>query len=144
MIHGNRHRLETGGFNKFPTRSHDSTCRSHPTSQHDHRSHYTTHQHFQDASKKRRMRQHFKRCSGRMHKLKGCSTRPCRNPFLPRQLLQPHIHLLILKSILKWMLAHYEEHQLSIQKTTPTHQDRQPTHVTSASFKQSHRTTYFT
>jgi hypothetical protein len=42
------------------------------------------------------------------------------------------------------MLAHYEEHQLSIQKTTPTHQNRQPTYVTSARFKQSHRTTYFT
>jgi hypothetical protein len=90
------------------------------------------------------MRQHFKRCFGRMHKLKGCSTRPWRNSFLPRQLLQPHIHHSILKSILKWMLAHYEEHQVSIQKTTPTHQDRQPTHVTSARFRQSHRTTYFT
>ena len=41
--------------------------------------------------KKRRMRQHFKGCSRRMHKLKWCSTRPWQNPFLPRQLLQLHI-----------------------------------------------------
>ena len=94
--------------------------------------------------KKRRMRKHFKGCSERMHKLKGCSTRPWQNPFLPRQLLQPHIHHSRLKSIPKCMLAHYEEHQLSIQKTTSTHQDRQPTHVTSARFEQSQRTTYFT
>ena len=35
-------------------------------------------------------------------------------------------------------------HQLSIQKTTPIHHDRQPTYVTSVRFEQSHRTTYFT
>ena len=92
---------------------------------------------FKTKPKKRRMRQHFKGCSGRMHKLKGCSTRPWQNPCIPRQLLQPHIHHSRLKSIPKWMLAHYKEHQLSIQKTTPTHQDRQPTHVTSTRFEQS-------
>ena len=139
--------------------SHDCTCRSDSTSQHDHRRHCTTRQHFQDASRKRKGRGNTSKGahSGRMHKLKGCSTRRMHKlkecatrqwwyPFLPRQKLQTHIHHSRLKNIPKWMLmlAHYEEHQSAILKTTPTRHDRQTTHVTSARFEQSHRTTYFT